>query len=252
MNHVYRLIRSKSHGQLIPVPEHARSVGKSGAVKRSGRRDFSGNAGLLLLGLGLLAWGTPLRAQTLPGVNSNQLPTGGSVAAGQATIQPASGSVQPVLQVQQSSQRAIIDWSTFNVGRDATVNFAQTQGASSVTLNRVLDANPSQIFGRITAPGQVFISNPQGVLFGRSAQLDVGGLVATTHQVNPQEFMQGRFRLERMGATGTVRNEGSIKVAPEGYVALMADSVNNTGSISAPQGSIVLAAGERFKLFRFR
>ncbi len=76
-------------------------------------------------------------------------------------------------------------------------------GASSVTLNRVNDANPSQIFGRINANGQVFLSNPNGVYFAPGAPVDVGGLVATTHRIGLDNFMAGRIRFERDGGTGS-------------------------------------------------
>ena len=127
-----------------------------------------------LLGIAGLMSG-PVLAQTTATttVAVNQLPTGGQVNAGQASISQ-SGST---LNVNQTSQRAVVDWNTFNVGKDATVNFQQPN-VQSATLNRVADTQPSQIFGRITAPGQVVLVNPQGVYFGKSASVDVGGLAS--------------------------------------------------------------------------
>ena len=112
-----------------------------------------------------------------------QLPTGAQVVAGKASISQSAAT----LNVNQSSNRAAIDWAAFNVGSQAQVNFNQP-GASSVTLNRVLDANPSQIFGRINAPGQVFLTNPSGVYFAPGASVDVGGLVATTHSISNEDL----------------------------------------------------------------
>ena len=114
-------------------------------------------------------------AQVSVPVASTQLPTGGKVMSGTTSIQ----SVGNVLNINQSSQRSAINWNTFNVGSGAKVNFIQPS-ASSVTLNRVLDTNGSQILGSINANGQVFISNPNGVLFGPNSQVNVGGLIATT------------------------------------------------------------------------
>ena len=161
---------------------------------------------------GLLA--TPVMAQAPP-VVSTQLPTGGQVSAGQASISQTGNT----LNVNQTSQRAVVDWNTFNVGKDATVNFQQPN-AQSATLNRVNDMQPSQILGRITAPGQVVLVNPQGVYFGKSSSVDVGGLVATTHNAANQEFMDGQIKLSRNGATGKVENEGELRAALGGYIAL--------------------------------
>ena len=121
----------------------------------------------LLVAAGLLS--LPVAAQTST-VASTQLPTGGQVSAGQANISQSGNT----LNVNQSSPRAVVDWNSFNVGKDATVNFQQPN-AQSATLNRVADTQPSQILGRITAPGQVVLVNPQGVYFGKSSSVDVGG-----------------------------------------------------------------------------
>src|SRR5690606_32965880 len=110
------------------------------------------------------------------------------------------------------------------------------------------DSNPSQIFGNITANGQVFLTNPNGVHFGKSATVDVGGLVATTHGVDAAEFMAGNTTLTRNGATGSVVNEGQLNAALGGYIALLAPEVRNSGIIVAKLGTVALAAGEAFTL----
>jgi filamentous hemagglutinin family protein len=149
--------------------------------------------------------------------------------------------------IHQSTDRAAINWQSFNVGKDAKVQFAQPS-ASSVTLNRVLSSDPSQIFGQITANGQVILTNPAGVYFGASARVDVGGIVATTHGMSDADFMAGKNRLERNGSTGKVVNEGEIKAALGGYIALLAPEVRNQGAVIAQMGTVALAAGEAFDL----
>ena len=182
-------------------------------------------------------------ALTSAQVTSSQLPTGGNVVAGTATITQSSA----VMTINQTTTRAAIDWATFNVGSAAQVNFNQPS-SSSVTLNRVLDSNPSQIFGRITAPGQVFLTNPNGVFFAPGSSVDVGGLVATTHRIGVDDFMAGRTTFERNGATGSVINEGELKAALGGYIALLAPEVRNEGVIIAEAGTVVLASGEAITL----
>ena len=113
----------------------------------------------------------PLNAMAL---DNNALPSNGQITAGSGSISQSGN----VLDVNQNSQKLIATWDTFNVGRDATVNFHQP-GASSVALNRVLSSDASQIMGQINANGQVYLINPTGVLFGSSAAVNVGGLVAS-------------------------------------------------------------------------
>ena len=176
-------------------------------------------------------------------VASTQLPTGGVVNAGQASI----SQVGSTLNVNQSSQRAVVDWTSFNVGQSASVNFQQPNAQSS-TLNRVMDTQPSQILGRITAPGAVVLVNPQGVYFGKSSSVDVGGLVATTHNAVADEYMKGQLKFNRNGATGAVVNEGELRSALGGYIALLAPEVRNQGVIVANLGTVALAAGEAYEL----
>ena len=179
-------------------------------------------------------------AQVSAPVASTQLPTGGKVMSGTTSIQ----SVGNVLNINQSSQRSAINWDTFNVGSGAKVNFIQPS-ASSVTLNRVLDTNGSQIMGSINANGQVFISNPNGVLFGPNSQVNVGGLIATTQNISVDDFMAGKSTFEGTGAAGAVVNQGTLEAALGGYIALLAPSVRNEGVVLAREGTVAFAAGDK-------
>ena len=233
MNTNYRLIYNELTNTWVAVSEASKGRGKrtSGAV--------------LLAAVGLLtalAQAPALAAPPNPPAPT-QLPTGGQVVAGQANISQSAAT----LTVNQSSTRAAIDWQTFNVGSQARVNFKQPS-ASSVTLNRVLDANPSQIFGRISAPGQVFLTNPNGVYFSPTASVDVGALVATTHSISNADFMAGGNTFTRNAATGSVVNDGNLTASLGGYIALLAPEVRNNGIIVAQLGTVVLAAGEAFEL----
>src|SRR5690606_21328499 len=143
LNRVFRLVWSCSRQAWVAVAENAPARGKS----RSGRKRLAVLAAQAAVGLlPGFAWAAP---------PPTELPTGGQVVGGSATI----GATGAVMNVDQTSQRAVIDWQSFNVGTAAQVNFNQPSSASA-TLNRVLDNNPSQIAGSITANGQVIISNP--------------------------------------------------------------------------------------------
>jgi len=116
-------------------------------------------------------------------------PSGGQVVAGSATITnpSANGTV-----INQGSQSAIINWQQFSVGANQYVQFIQPN-SSSVVLNRVTGSNPSSIFGSIRANGQVFLINPNGILFAPGSTLDVSSLTASTLDIRNSNFMAGRY-----------------------------------------------------------
>lgn len=164
-----------------------------------------------------------------------------------ATYNPAEVSVTQsgnATTVSQSTNRAVIDWQSFNVGRNESVHFAQP-GAASSTLNRVQAGQESVIAGRITAPGQVIIQNSNGVIFTDSAKIDVGSLVATSVGISARNFAEGKLIFDQAGnPAARVRNEGQISVADKGLAAFVAPGVANAGVITAKSGVVVMAAGQ--------
>lgn len=174
-------------------------------------------------------------------ITTYALPTGGQVSAGQGDI-AQSGSA---MTVNQQSQNLAINWQTFNIGATESVTFAQPN-ASAIALNRVLGADPSQIYGRLSANGQVWLLNPNGVLFGGGAQVNVGGLVASTLNISDADFLAGKRTFA--GSGGTVTNQGSISAADGGYVAMLGGKVSNEGVIQARLGTVALGAGNQVTL----
>ena len=170
------------------------------------------------------------------------LPTGEQVVAGSASV---SRPTMQSLTVQQSSPRAIINWQSFSIAAPEWVSFQQPS-FSSVALNRVIGTSASEIAGRMTANGQVFLINPNGVLFTSSAVVDVGGLVASTLDISNQDFMAGRYRFS--GTGGSVTNAGSLRASDGGTIALLGGQVQNNGTITANLGTVALAAGNRVTL----
>ena len=240
MNKIYHSIWNELTGTFVAVAEIAKSRGKRvGSTVAGAKSAAAGLFGLTPLAAGLMAAGLAQAAPPVP----TQLPTNGNVVAGQASISQANA----VMTVNQSSNRAVVDWSSFNVGSSATVNFVQPS-ASSATLNRVLDANPSQILGRINANGQVFLTNASGIYFGKDATVNVGALTATTHSIDNADFMAGNLNFSRNGATGSVVNDGNLNAALGGYIALLAPEVRNNGVVVAKMGTVALAAGEAYEL----
>ncbi|HMM74821.1 MAG TPA: MBG domain-containing protein [Gammaproteobacteria bacterium] len=170
-------------------------------------------------------------------------PSGGVVVGGRGSIGGSPGNQV----ITQQSLRLAIDWQSFSLAAGERTEFRQPD-ASAVALNRVIGGAPSEIHGRILANGQVYLVNPQGVLFGQGAQVDVGGLVASTLALSAQDFMAGSARFTDTGGEGRVVNEGSLRAAEGGYVALLGRQVTNAGRIEAPRGTVALAAGEQISL----
>jgi len=174
---------------------------------------------------------------------ANTLPTGGVVFGGNAAI--SQGANQTT--INQASQRAAINWQTFNVGSQAKVQFNQPN-AGAVTLNRVVTPNPSQIAGRIDANGQVVLENQSGVIFYKGSQVNTSGLMvsaASSSDAATRAFLNGGNLVMDQPANpdATVINQGHITIRQAGLAALVAPAVRNDGVIVARLGHIVLASG---------
>ncbi|HKT27800.1 autotransporter-associated beta strand repeat-containing protein [Dyella sp.] len=233
---LYRHVFNQSLGCLVAAPEIAHSRTKVGATGAASRH----LPAMRPLGMALaMLMGGALHAQTLP--------TGGSIVGGQGHI----GTAGNTMTVQQNTQRLAINWNSFNIGTGNTVVFNQPS-SHSVALNSVLGNNPSQIYGNLRANGQVFLINPNGVLFGKSAQVSVGSLFASTLPINVSAFMQGggsyTFSRNAGSASGQVINQGQLHAVNGGFVVLAGNRVINSGTIHATQGTVALASGDSVTL----
>jgi len=173
-------------------------------------------------------------------------PTGGAVVAGSATISAPDANHTVI---QQASDKAIINWQAFSIGQQGYVQFVQP-GRGSITLNRVVGSDPSAILGHLSSNGQIFLVNPHGVFFGANATVDVAGIVATTLDIDNDDFMRGDYRFFRSPnapAGATVINNGTIN-ANGGYVVLAGDYAANKGIVQAQLGTVLLASGDALTL----
>ena len=168
-------------------------------------------------------------------------PEGGVVTAGSGTV------ARPDAQttnIQQHSQNLILNWDSYNVQANEAVNYRQPN-ANAQALNRILDHNPSQIFGQINANGKVLLVNPNGVFFKPGARVNVGGLVASGLNISDKDFLAGKYHFahDGKGAPGAVINQGLIQAATGGAVSLIGGAVKNEGTILAHAGQVNLVAG---------
>ena len=175
------------------------------------------------------------------GATAYALPEGGQVAAGQAAITTAGSTMT----IAQQTAQAIINWQNFGIGSGEAVHINQPN-SQAMLLNRVIGSNPSEIFGQLTANGQVILVNPNGVFFRPGSSVDVGGLTASTLNIANEDFLKGQLRFAG-DSQNSVINAGSI-TAQNGYVNLLAKEVVNEGIIAAQTGSVNLAAGSGMSL----
>lgn len=214
----------------------ARKATASVLLQAAGSRRLAARLWLSAAPAALLIAAAPLAAQ--------ELPTGGTVAAGNATIAtPGPGRMT----INQSSNSAVINWNTFSVGQGGRVDIAQPS-AQSATLNRVTGNATSNIHGQINANGQVFVVNPNGIFIGPNGQINTRGFVASSLDIRNDDFMAGRYRFEGNGASAGVENAGLIQSVPGGYAALIGGKVKNSGVIRVPLGKVGLGAGEQVTL----
>jgi filamentous hemagglutinin family protein len=228
MNRLYRVVWNATKAVWQAVGEVGGSHGKEKPARKMRRAAVA--SGLLLVG------GAALAAPA-----ATELPGGGVVVGGSATIS-TSGARMDIL---QTTQRTAIDWNTFNIGSAAHVHFEQPVGGAA--LNRVLDTNASQIYGRLTSTGQVFLVNPNGVFFAPGAQVDVGSLVASTLSLDPAAFMNGSTTFSGSSSNAII-NQGNITAANGGTIALIAARITNEGTLTANGGNVLLGAGSKVTL----
>lgn len=245
----------------------AQALAAARAVQAQARQIGSGMIGGLPQPADGLAPGG-LVTQMSSGWSGATLPTQ-AVIAGQTTVT-----------VGQTSAQALLHWSSFNVGRHTTLNFDQSAGGAAantwVAVNEITDPsqNPSQILGSMTAQGQVFVINPNGVIFGSHAQVNVGALIASAATLVGGDTQFLKTGIYGPGLSGTTEilpafsscgtascssggvtvaagaqittNAASSPLSTGGYVLLMGASVQNAGEIVTANGQTALAAGQNF------
>jgi filamentous hemagglutinin family protein len=184
-------------------------------------------------------------AGPLPTVGNNALPTNGHVLSGNGTanISQTTGNMTV-----DTSNRVIIDWDTFNIGKNADVTFNQA-GTGGLAVNRISDGNPSQILGSLHANGNIILLNHNGIIFGANSHVDVAGLLVSTGDIkNDNKFMNAaanaKLHLKNINSgNGTITNNGHITVAQGGLAAFVAPQFVNNGVIEAKLGKIAIAGG---------
>ncbi|WP_253907343.1 YDG domain-containing protein [Herbaspirillum rubrisubalbicans] len=214
MNRIYRLVWSHVQQAWVIVSERTRGQGKKVSRRLAAAAALSAASALAMAG-----------------------PSGGTVTAGSGSISQSGNTTT----ITQGSQNLSVNWQSFNTTSAEKVNFVQPS-ASAIAVNRIQDVNATQFMGQLNANGQVYLINPNGILFGAGAQVNVGGLVASTLDINDAALGSSTRNFSGMGS-GSIVNQGSINSANGGYVAFLGKQVANQGSITTTAGTTALAAG---------
>ena len=185
-------------------------------------------------------YGCLLACFLAPSLQAN--PNSPTVAAGQATF-----TQQGQLLTVRNTPGAIINWQQFSIGPGETTRFQQQSAASSV-LNRVAGQDPSRILGALQSNGRVYLINPNGIVFGQGAKIDVGGLIASSLNISDADFKAGKYRFEAGNVAGSIHNLGTLSAGNKGNIYLIAPEIENSGIINAPNGQVLLAAGRSVQL----
>ncbi|WP_411877758.1 MBG domain-containing protein [Polaromonas sp. YR568] len=247
MNRIYRLVWNEALSLWVAVAENAKGASKGGSARSrvvvadAGGESFGAGFTLhsrcraaLALMVSLLV--IPFQAHAADAANA-------TVSAGTAAVTTVGNTTT----INQASQRAAIDWTSLSTRANESLVFNQPN-AQAIALNRITGSSPSELLGSLTANGQVFVLNPNGVLFGAGSQVNVGGLVASTLNMSNADFMAGNHQFTGSGGSGSVVNQGTLNAASGGYLALLAPEVRNEGVMTASLGTALLAAANKVTL----
>ncbi|MCH7931652.1 MAG: filamentous hemagglutinin N-terminal domain-containing protein, partial [Proteobacteria bacterium] len=223
----------------VPIERDARSWrGDRGALRSTtALSGLFGTLPMLVVGAGMFGAGTAYAN-----------PEDGTVVSGSATIVQTSDTR---LDIYQTSDQTMIDWRSFSIAAGEITNFYQPS-STSLAINRVTGNTISEIFGQLTANGQIMLLNTNGILFGPNSRIDVASLTASTLDISNDGFVEGQFSFfGSSDSTASVVNQGTITVKDGGLVALVAPGVANQGVIVANLGRVTLASGNAFTVDLF-
>jgi filamentous hemagglutinin family protein len=170
-------------------------------------------------------------------------PNGATIINGQVSIDRSLENITTIT----NSPNAIINWQNFNISQNEITRFIQ-QNSQSAVLNRVIGQNPSEILGQLISNGQVFLINPNGIVFGANSVIDTQGMIASTLNLSNQDFLKGNYHFVAGNNAGNILNQGIIRAGEDGNIILIAPDIENSGIISTEGGQITLAAGSELTL----
>src|SRR3990170_5865126 len=172
---------------------------------------------------------------------AHALPQGAHVAAGNSTTSQPDAST---MHINQTTDKAIINWQAYGINANEAVRYFQP-GSGSISLNRVTGTDPSYLYGQLSANGQVWVINPNGLLIGPNANINVGGFLGSTLNITDQNFLSGNYTFSRTSTSLSLKTKlGNITADYGGYTVFISPSVTNQGNITANSGAIGMVSGD--------
>lgn len=242
---LFKLVFSRHLGMYVPASEVASSKSNNGLGRRELMRRRLLSSLFLLSGL-------------TPSLGSAAQPVGLDPSHFTRAALDQARTNATMMTIQQSADKAVVDWNSLNLNRGETLNFDQQGNRNWQILNLIHSASPSSISGNLNADGHVYLYNANGIVFGDGAQINVGSLTATTLKIDTDLFVNGLLSGDRKNPVFAEDglNNGFVKVdvganintTSGGRVMLLAPNVTNNGVIQTPDGQTILAAGHKVYL----
>lgn len=240
LNHVYRLIWSHVQNAWTVVSETAKASGKKSAVVDQSRASTNKSSFRVNLSSSLKLRFKLVAAFSIALMASNAyaLPFDPITIHGSREIS-VNGNY---MQIDQHSDKLNMSWGGFDIAKGETVNLIQP--VNGAALFSIRGHAGTEIYGQLKATGTLLLINPNGVLFGQGAEVNVGNIVASTLNISNEDFLKGRYHFKGGDNAGSVINHGVIKAKDEGYIVMLGKAVENTGTLVANKGSVVMAAAQ--------
>ncbi|MFW5432406.1 MAG: filamentous hemagglutinin N-terminal domain-containing protein, partial [Methylophilaceae bacterium] len=241
LNHRYRLVWSRVQDAFVAVAEHIKSDGKNATAVHNNNQAVSSFQSMSIMALtkktllGLVVISALFGATQ----NANAQWTDLVIQSGQATSQQTGNNFN----LNVTTSHVIGVASSLDIAANESVNVFFTQGDGQ-GLFRSTGNSATNIMGGLTSNGNLFLINQNGVLFGQGAQVDVGGLVASSMNISNADFLNGNYQFNANGSSGGVNNQGVIKVSDGGYLVMLGKEVKNSGTLIANNGSVVMASAD--------
>ncbi|WP_018987226.1 YDG domain-containing protein [Methylophilus methylotrophus] len=244
LNHVYRLVWSKLQEAWVPVAETTTAHGKSsvnGQVSEIKNPVASGilDASLTSSTKWRFVVASAFAAAIMPfsSMADNNVVAG--VVAGDLTVKDISDTHTQYI---HTANVNIVDFYKFGVMKGHQLDVVMPDAARA--LYRVIGNSQSEIMGTLNSNGSLFLINQNGILFGQGSEVNVGNIVASSLNISNEAFLQGNYQFTAGNLVGNIENRGVIKTQNEGYIVLLGNTVDNSGTLVASNGSVVLGSAQ--------
>ena len=248
LNHVYRLVWSKLQQAWVAVAETTRAHGKSSVNGQVNEPSATSTSNILDASLSSstkwrLVLASAFAAAIMPFSSIADTNVVAEVVAGDLTVKDISATHT---QYTHTANVNIVDFYKFGVMKGHQLDVVMPDAARA--LYRVIGNSRSEIMGTLNSNGSLFLINQNGVLFGQGSEVNVGNIVASTLNISNDDFMKGNYNFTVGSITGTIENRGVIKAQNEGYIVLLGNTVDNSGTLVASNGSVVLGSAQNATL----